>query len=341
MENKNYHLDRMHEKIDMVYLWCDGNDPEFIERKNKYLGKAETKVKVSGDVRFFDNEELKYSLRSLEMYAPWINHVYIITDRQVPKWLNTEYEKVTVVDHSEIMPKECIPCFNSNVIEYYLPYVPNLSERFLYANDDMFFGGAVTEEDFFDGELPIMRVTRISLLSKIKRKFRNILSLLGIKKYKDYTTTVFNSLSLIEYKYGKAEWISIHHNIDAYSRSSCVDTLNFFKESFDTTKIYRFRNNKCIHRIVYTLDTVYSGRGIMKVVPDFEGLNKIFVGLNTSEVFSYFGKEYHIDRLRKVIKRNKPKLFCLNASEKTTKEIKLEAKKFMEEMFPNPSKFEK
>ena len=33
--------------------------------------------------RFSDKDELKYSLRSLEKYAPWIRHVYIVTHGQV------------------------------------------------------------------------------------------------------------------------------------------------------------------------------------------------------------------------------------------------------------------
>lgn len=342
MSYKEQLVDNISEKIDMVYLWCDGNDPEFIKRKQQYLGgDAVKKNKVSGDVRFYDNEELKYSLRSLEMYAPWINHVYIITDRQVPKWLNTDYEKVTIVDHSEIMPAECIPCFNSNVIEYFLPYVPNLNEKFLYGNDDMFFGADVNPKDFFKGDLPIMRVSKVSMLSKIKRNIRLLLGEIGVKKYKDYKTTVFNSLNLIKNKYGKCEWVSIHHNIDAYSKSSLLKTLEDFDVAFKSTKLCRFRDSSCVHRIVYTLDATYSGKGIMKVVPSFEGLSKVFVALNGKDIFSYFGKEYHIDRLRKVIKQNKPRLFCLNASEKATQEIKLEAKKFMEEMFPEKSKFEK
>lgn len=33
--------------------------------------------------RFKDQEELRYSLRSLEKYAPWIRHVYLVTNGQV------------------------------------------------------------------------------------------------------------------------------------------------------------------------------------------------------------------------------------------------------------------
>ena len=94
------------EKIDMVYLWCDGNEKAFRERKNAFLQKEHQNFdeEVDGEKRFFDNEELRYSLRSLEQYAPWINHVYIVTDRQTPKWLNLNYDKVSIVDHSEILP---------------------------------------------------------------------------------------------------------------------------------------------------------------------------------------------------------------------------------------------
>ena len=140
--------------IDMVFCWCDGQDPAFIARKNKYF-QMETEQISDKSVRahrFFDNDELRYSLRSLEMYVPWIHHVYIVTDRQVPKWLNTAYDKVTVIDHSEIMPKETIPTFCSTVIERHLVDIPGLSEHFLYGNDDMFFGRPLTPDFFYRHE---------------------------------------------------------------------------------------------------------------------------------------------------------------------------------------------
>lgn len=92
--------------IDMVYLWCNGQDPDFIKKKEKYERNSSndsSNILSTGDIRFFDNDELKYSLRSLEKNAPWINHIFIVTDRQVPKWLNTTNTKVTIIDHSEII----------------------------------------------------------------------------------------------------------------------------------------------------------------------------------------------------------------------------------------------
>ena len=49
--------------------------------------------------RFEDNEELRYSLRSIERFAPWVRHVYIVTNGQIPHWLNLEYPRVSIVTH--------------------------------------------------------------------------------------------------------------------------------------------------------------------------------------------------------------------------------------------------
>ncbi|XP_054723754.1 N-acetylglucosamine-1-phosphotransferase subunits alpha/beta-like, partial [Uloborus diversus] len=49
--------------------------------------------------RFIDNEELRYSLRSLEKHAPWVQHVYIITNGQIPYWLNLDNPWITIVTH--------------------------------------------------------------------------------------------------------------------------------------------------------------------------------------------------------------------------------------------------
>ena len=49
--------------------------------------------------RFQDNEELRYSLRSVERFAPWIRHVFIVTNGQIPAWLDMDNTRVTVVTH--------------------------------------------------------------------------------------------------------------------------------------------------------------------------------------------------------------------------------------------------
>ena len=322
------------DKIDMVYLWCDGNDTAFRRRKQQYLATEDSSEKENieavVDMRFFDNEELKYSLRSLELYAPWINHVYIVTDRQVPKWLNTDYEKVTVVDHSEIMPQECIPCFNSDVIEYFLPFIPNLSEKFLYGNDDMFFGKKVYPEDFFAGDKPIVRVKEIS---------RKKLLYYHQKEY-TYYGTVLNSLEVLEKAYGKRLSYELHHNIDAYRKSLFVSIVEKFKDCLSKCVNNRFRNPEDIQRTLFNLDMVYTGNAELKIVSDPKPWRLRFSFLKKINWESLYCTEISSKQQKRILKY-RPKFFCINASSDCTFEEKLKNKQYMESLFPRPSRFEK
>ncbi|XP_052801171.1 N-acetylglucosamine-1-phosphotransferase subunits alpha/beta-like isoform X2 [Mya arenaria] len=100
--------------------------------------------------RFEDNEELRYSLRSLERFAPWVRHVYIVTNGQLPYWLNLENPRITLVTHDEIFQnKSHLPSFSSPAIESNLHRIPGLSDKFIYMNDDVMFGKEVWPDDFY------------------------------------------------------------------------------------------------------------------------------------------------------------------------------------------------
>ena len=107
-------------EIDLVYLWVNGSDPVWQEKRNNFIGKTEETSSTTCEGRYADNDELKYSLRSVDMYAPWIRKIFIITDNQIPKWLDTSNPKIKIVDHKEIMPSPSLPCFNSSVIEHFI-----------------------------------------------------------------------------------------------------------------------------------------------------------------------------------------------------------------------------
>lgn len=100
--------------------------------------------------RFADNNELKYSLRSIEKFAPWVNNVYIVTNGQVPVWLDLNHPKVKLVTHQDIFPnKSHLPTFSSPAIECNLHRIQGLSKQFIYFNDDIFLTSSVRKEDFF------------------------------------------------------------------------------------------------------------------------------------------------------------------------------------------------
>jgi len=99
--------------------------------------------------RFEDNDELRYSLRSVEKHASWVRHIFIVTNGQIPYWLNLDDERVTVVSHADIfVNKSHLPTFSSPAIESHLHRIPGISDWFIYMNDDVLFGRDVWPDDF-------------------------------------------------------------------------------------------------------------------------------------------------------------------------------------------------
>jgi Stealth protein CR2, conserved region 2/Stealth protein CR1, conserved region 1 len=138
--------------IDIVYLWVDGNAPEWRSKRRSAADKlsASHRMAMYGNVegRFRDNDELRYSLRALERFFPEHGHIYIVTDNQKPAWLRTS-NRLTIIDHTDLIPGRCLPVFDSGNIESYIHRIPGLSERYFYLNDDVFFGAPVKVSDWF------------------------------------------------------------------------------------------------------------------------------------------------------------------------------------------------
>jgi hypothetical protein len=238
--------------IDLVILWCD-DTPEFRAKRiywqNK-LGLQQDKHIIPE--RFETIDELRYLLRSVEMYAPWINHIFIVTDNQKPKWLNPKNEKVTIFDHTEMMPANTLPTFNSVALEAYLYQIPNLSEHFLYANDDTMFSRPVKPQDFFDKNgNPIVRL-------------RADFPFCG----NNHAKQVLHSYDVFEQKQNIkiARRYHSHHNVDAYCKSYYIDTFNMFKEEFKRTGKHRFREDTDIQRIIVSIVDVVKKRALLKIL---------------------------------------------------------------------------
>lgn len=104
---------------------------------------------ISSANRYRDSEELRYSLRSLVKNAPWVRRIYIVTDNQIPYWLNLDNDRVSVISHEEIfLNKSHLPVFSSPAIEANIHRIPGLSKQFIYFNDDVFLGSKTHPEDF-------------------------------------------------------------------------------------------------------------------------------------------------------------------------------------------------
>ena len=138
-------------KIDFVIPWVDGSDPGWRKEKNKYMKIDEIDA---GDDRYRDMEILKYWFRAVEKYAPWVNKVHFITWGHLPGWINENCEKLNIVNHSDYIPHEYLPTFSSHPIELNIHRIKDLSEHFVYFNDDMFLNAPVSKDFFFKKGIP-------------------------------------------------------------------------------------------------------------------------------------------------------------------------------------------
>ncbi len=146
--------------IDAVITWVDGSDPLWQARKRARRAEVteELHETADNDARYESLDELKYCLRSIEMYAPWIRRIFLVTDRQVPAWLDPTDSWVTVVDHTQIFDGPAdLPTFNSHAIEARLHHIPGLAEHWLYFNDDFFLTRSLAPSFFFtpDGQTKV------------------------------------------------------------------------------------------------------------------------------------------------------------------------------------------
>lgn len=164
-------------KIDFVITWVDGSDEEWLAEKrafaegrpliekpsstsNRTFAENQPSIKNqpslekprfdSSDLRFRnDFDFLRYWFRGVEKFAPWVNRIFFVTAGHLPDWLNLQHPKLKIIRHSDFIPQEFLPTFNSHTIENNLHRIKELSENFVYFNDDFYLLRKTRSEDFF------------------------------------------------------------------------------------------------------------------------------------------------------------------------------------------------
>ena len=187
------------ERIDIVIPWVDGNDPKWLVEKQKYeRGDARESISLSedanGSFRFrADMELLRFWFRSVEQFAPWVNKVHFVTCNQKPDWLNEAHPKLHLVNHTDYIPMFFLPTFNVNTIEMNFHRINELSEQFVYFNDDTFLLQPIQPEFYFRNGNPVLQ-------SDLRYNER-----VG---YNNWSRLVFNDYCLVNgsFDVGKSIW---------------------------------------------------------------------------------------------------------------------------------------
>ncbi|MEW1718346.1 stealth conserved region 3 domain-containing protein [Streptomyces sp. NPDC093109] len=310
--------------VDAVYTWVDGSDPAWRERKSRTMvshGLGQLNEQAANDSRFTSRDELLYSLRSLEKFAGFIRNVFIVTDDQVPAWLNTAHERIRVVSHKEIFGDAGrLPTFNSHAIETRLHHIEGLAEHYLYLNDDMIFGRPVTAEKFFHAN----GLSKF-FLSKAQLE-------LGAPSPEDLPVMAAakNNRDLIEAAFGRVPRNKFKHTPYPQQRSVLMELEEKYPEIFAETSKHQFRHagdyaipSSLVHYYAYM-----TGRAMPS------NIQYTYLDLASPDTPA---------RLRRLLARRDMDVFCVNDTDSGPEEFEAQEKylsAFFDAYLPERGSFE-
>lgn len=334
---------RMETPVDIVYTWCDSADPVW-NAKRRATAMAyglESGVEANAECRFFSNDELKYSLRSVERCVPWVRKVFLVIDDDItpPVWLRLGHPKLRIVRLSEIMPSMFLPCFCSETIEHHISRIHDLSERFLYANDDMMFYRPLDPGFFFAADgYPYFR------FGGKKRPLPD-----GQKSH--YLHNIDNAAALIRDTYDELFHDDLalalarypHHCVDAYCKSDMQACDALYARVLKPTFAFPFRASDQIERAIYSYDAIARGHGHFRQarfrIGDGRPWYKRLLRPGRADSLQFYGNQWQTGPA--MLEKWKPGLFCFNDTETVSDENRKWLKKVYERLFPLCSTFER
>ena len=127
------------EPIDVFIKYIDLHDPNLVRNNLSQISKDE------------DNEELRYSIRSILKYIPWIRKIFILLPNEKVRFLRNVSdisEKIVYVHDKDILGHESA---NIHAFQYRIWKLREygLSENFISMDDDCFIGKPMNKSDLF------------------------------------------------------------------------------------------------------------------------------------------------------------------------------------------------
>lgn len=323
------------EKIDFVITWVDGADPAWLEKRQKFaLGERQSET-----VRYRDWGFLRYLFRGIEAYAPWVRHVWLVTDGQKPEWLDESCAKVSVVDHRDFIPEEYLPTFNSHTIELNLHRIPGLSEQFVYFNDDVLLTKKCGPEDFFVGGRPVDEASLNGINGRDQEfaeiQFQNMALMNRHYTVKDckrrltkwlrpgYGKNAVRTLLLLPFQ--RLQGIYNPHGPMPFLKKTCELLWERDNDAMDATCRCRFRKGNNVSAYVFRFEQLLSGNFVPKRNQN-----------------GYYTVETPAEEIKKGMKKHKT--VCINDVDLTQEQFEQKKKQIttmLEQVFPKRSSFEK
>ena len=308
-------------KIDFVITWVDGSDEKWLAKKrafaeghsfikkpssttnrtfaeNQPLAKSQPSIESrpslekprfdSSDLRFRnDFDFLKYWFRGVEKFAPWVNQIFFVTAGHLPDWLNPDHPKLKIIHHSDFIPKEFLPTFNSHTIENNLHRIAELSENFVYFNDDFYLLKKTRPEVFFkEGQyqgktwllpraffaenilinnpsrdiFPYIQMNNMALINQDYDK-RSFYKLHKSKAY-NIKYGIFNLRNFLLKPWREFSLLYDPHCAISYKKSTFETVWKKHEEILKETSLHRFRSDRDISHLIFYYTQLLEGNFI-------------------------------------------------------------------------------
>ncbi len=314
--------------IDVVYTWVDGEASAALLQQTL---RGESRPLLPGAAtlnRYRSIGELRFSLRSLHLYAPWVRRVFLVTNGTIPPWLNTGCPKLRVVHHAEIFENPgAAPNFNSHAIELNLHRIPGLAPAFLYFNDDLFLGQPVGRDDFLSAD-------------GVQSIFFADWDIPREKTDQAHDRAYVFTLQLLDRVYGARPRKMLAHTPQLYRVDVLEEICRRWKAEIEATSANRFRTaNDAVLRILYAYFLLESPvpRWTARRVVLAQGKEYAFAPISANHAYTRQG----LSRAA----RDRPKFICLNDEIANAAESSVaifdEVLEFLSRQYPDPSPFER
>ena len=309
-------------EVDMVFSWVDGSSDEFVRERAKRMQSYVVGEGDDSEARFRQIDELKYALRSVHLFAPWVRRIFIATDSPAPSWL-AKHPKVTIVRSEEMFADPSVlPTHNSHAVESQLHNIEGLAEHFLYSNDDMFFGRPISPDLFFSpGGITkfVEASTRIGLgeSDPSRSGFENAARV---------------NRALLRDRFGKVTTRHLEHCAAPLRKSVLAKLEASFPEEFARTAASRFRSatDVSVTNSLYHYYALLTGHAVVQTDARVKYVETTL--------------KRALPAMRRLLKRRDQDMFCLNDG--SFPEISVEERTaavidFLERYFPFPAPWEK
>ena len=311
------------EPIDVLIKYIDLMDPHLYRKGIHQINKD------------IENEELRYSIRSILKNIPWVRKIFILMPNEKVRYLkelNKIKDKIIYVKDKELIGFDS----SSSLVfqyRYWKMKDYNMSDNFISMDDDCYIGRPLKKTDLFYVEnkkvVPLIITSKFEILNKekVEKDIYNYKRIINRSK-EEQTFNEFQYSKRLTYSFMMKTLLTKKLIVPKFTHNAIPTNMNEIKEIYDLINESKFKNTTLysFYRHIDSLQfqTFILGYTFNKYKKKIKNISYKLIEFSNS-LFS----NYNYD------------LFCINTiSKKNTELSKLIFKIVMENLFPKETPYE-